>query len=84
MTNSSRPKASGSDRGAERGGRTGPQQLDPARIAAALAGVAVWLRPRPAAVGRVEFTQGDDPVTETDRTIDEMIARAGDRRSPGP
>lgn len=46
------------------------------RIAAALAEVAAFLRARPAGVGRVEFKQGDDPVTATDGAIDDLLHRA--------
>ncbi len=48
---------------------------DLARIVAAMEAVAAWLRDRPAGVGAVEFKEGDDPVTATDRAIDTLLYR---------
>jgi len=46
------------------------------RIAAALDRVAAWLQSRPQDSGAVEFKEGDDPVTATDRGIDALLHEA--------
>ena len=43
------------------------------RIAAALDRAAAWLGARGLSVGAVEFKEGDDPVTATDRGIDTLL-----------
>ena len=46
---------------------------DLGRIAAALDAAAAWLAAHSLRVGAVEFKEGDDPVTATDRAIDALL-----------
>jgi myo-inositol-1(or 4)-monophosphatase len=46
---------------------------DLGRIAAALDAAAAWLAAHSLSAGAVEFKQGDDPVTATDRALDTLL-----------
>ena len=49
---------------------------DLGRIAAALDAAAAWLAAHSLTVGAVEFKEGDDPVTATDRALDALLRQA--------
>jgi len=53
------------------------------RIAAALDAAAAWLGARGLSVGAVEYKEGDDPVTATDRAIDALLREALPRPGEG-
>jgi len=59
------------------------RSLDLERIGAALDAVAAWLAAGPTGVGRVEYKEGDDPVTATDRGIDALLRRSLPRAGEG-
>jgi myo-inositol-1(or 4)-monophosphatase len=53
------------------------------RIGAALDEVAAWLAAGTGGVGRVDYKDGDDPVTATDRGIDALLRRVLPRAGEG-